>query len=387
MARLIASVVSDDDLFRSHITSAMRAGSIPISVATGPPSADVDMVVVDARADMNVGAAAIEQIRAALPHVAVFAVAADAEPTLILQAMRAGANEFFAWPPPDDALIEALERTAARRQATATARQTRTFVFFGAKGGTGTTTLAVNCGVELANITKQPTLILDLKQGLGEVGLFLGIRSRYSVLDAVDNLHRLDAEFLKELVVSHKSGMDILAGSDQFERPGATDASGLEEVFRLAAQQYDYIVVDAGCQSNPCTTAALYTADTIFFVTNPDIPSVRNAQRLLDRIGQLGACRERVQILLNRASEPYPIPLTQIEAVLGHPIYHTFPSDYRTVSTALNSGAPVSQSGSGGVAEQFDSFTRRIIDPSTPPKTANHGRLATLGFQRIASIW
>ena len=65
-------------------------------------------------------------------------------------------------------------------------------VFFGAKGGAGTTTLAVNFGVDIARLKKRPTLIVDLKQGLGEVTLFLGVRSRYTMLDALDNLHRLD---------------------------------------------------------------------------------------------------------------------------------------------------------------------------------------------------
>ena len=56
--------------------------------------------------------------------------------------------------------------------------------------------------------------------------LFLGVRSRYTMLDALDNLHRLDQEFMKELVVKHKSGLEILAGSDLFDRPGASDSGG-----------------------------------------------------------------------------------------------------------------------------------------------------------------
>ena len=62
------------------------------------------------------------------------------------------------------------------------------YLVIGAKGGAGTTTVAVNCAVEIARLTKQSTVILDLKPGLGEVGLFLGVRPRYTVLDALDNL-------------------------------------------------------------------------------------------------------------------------------------------------------------------------------------------------------
>jgi hypothetical protein len=68
--------------------------------------------------------------------------------------------------------------------------------------------------------------------------------------------------------------------------------------------------------------------------------SIRNAQRLLDRIGQL-ASGDRVRLLLNRAAEPFPIPPAQIEKAAGHPIFQTFLSDYKTVSTALNSGVPL----------------------------------------------
>ena len=110
--------------------------------------------------------------------------------------------------------------------------------------------------------------------------------------------------------------------------------------------------------------STLYAADTIFLVANPDVPSVRNAQRLLDRIGQLGASGDRVRVLLNRAAEPYPIPPQQIESALGHPISQIFLSDYKTVSTALNSGVPLATAGNSELASQFDSFARRLLDPN-----------------------
>jgi pilus assembly protein CpaE len=281
-----------------------------------------------------------------------------------------------------------MRRTAARREAAMGARATATtLVFFGAKGGAGATTTSVNCAVEVARLSRRSTVIVDLKPGLGEVSLFLGVRPRYSLLDAIDNLHRLDREFLRELIVKHKSGLEILAGSDQFDRPGANDSSAIEELFRLLGRQYEYIVVDAGSQINSVAVSALYTADTIFLVANPDVPSIRNAQRLLDRIRQLGACGERVRVLLNRAAEPYPIPPKQIEGALGHPSHHTFPSDYKTVSTALNSGVPLALAGNSDIAAQFDRFTRAILDPEAevvPPEP--RGRRG-LGLERIASIW
>jgi pilus assembly protein CpaE len=391
MAQLAGLIVSHDDAFKQHVGRMLRAGSIPVGVlddrtareAVSPP----DLILVDIRGDATSAMSNIERLRAQAPNAAIFAVALTAEPDLILQAMRAGANEFFTWPPADETFHGAVRRTAARREAALGARAATTLVFFGAKGGAGTTTAAVNCAVELARLSKRATVIVDMKPGLGEVALFLGVRPRYSMLDAIDNLHRLDREFLRELVVKHKSGLEILAGSDQFDRPGAADGSAIEELLRLLGRQYEYIIVDAGSQINSCTVSALYSADTIFLVANPDVPSVRNAQRLLDRVRQLGACGERVRVLLNRAAEPFPIPPKQIEGALGHPIHHTFPSDYKTVSTALNSGVPLALAGNSDIAAQFDSFTRAILDPNAESPSTQPNRRVSTGLQRIASLW
>ena len=369
MAQLAALIVTTDDEFHKQVSKLLRAGGVPVGVLEERKSmseiGSPDLALVDIRFDAPKGMGAIERLRASFPNVAIFALAAAADPDLILQAMRAGANEFFAWPAAEDAFHGAVRRAAGRREtAHAAARPPSvTLVFFGAKGGAGTTTMAVNCGVELARLTHRPTCIIDLKSCLGEVALFLGVRPRFTVLDAIENLHRLDKDFLKELVAKHKSGLDILAASEQFDRPGAQEAGAIEELFRILARSYDFTVVDAGNSLNSCTLAALYAADTIFLVTNPDVPSVRNAQRLVDRVRQIGAGGERVRIVLNRAADHLMIGPKQIETALGYSIQHIFPSDYRTVSTALNSGVPLALTNHSEMAAQFDKFTRDIIAP------------------------
>jgi pilus assembly protein CpaE len=390
MAQLVGLIVSEDDNFRKQMGKLLRSASVPVSVLEDRAQRETtpDVVIADIRGDAQSAMAGIERLRAASPGAGIFAIALTADPDLILQSMRAGANEFFTWPPAEEPFQAAIRRTAARHETAQGAKPAATsLVFFGAKGGAGTTTVAVNCGVELARLSKRATVIVDLKPGLGEVALFLGVRPRYTLLDAIDNLHRLDREFLRELVVKHKSGLEILAGSEQFDRPGAADSGGIEELLRLLARQYEYIIVDAGSQINSCTVAALYAADTMYLVANPDVPSVRNAQRLLERVRQLGACGERVRVLLNRASEPYPIPPKQIENALGHPIHHTFPSDYKTVSTALNSGVPLALAGNSDMAAQFGHFTQLILGPKTDAAVAPPSKRNLLGLQKLASIW
>ena len=395
MAQLAASIITHDDEFKRQVAQMLRACGVPVGIVEGARVATEgpgpDLVVVDIRGDVSTGMAAIERLRVTQPSVAIFAIAATAEPDLILQAMRAGANEFFPWVPGgasqasramEDSFQGAVRRAGARREAaTAGARQPCvTHVFLGAKGGAGTTTVSVNCAVELARLTKRPTAIIDLKPCLGEVALFLGVRPRFTVLDAIENLHRLDRDFLRELMARHKSGLDILAASEQFDRPNAQDASAIEELLRVLSRLYDYIVIDAGNMINACAVSALYAADTIFLVTNPDVPSIRNAQRLVDRVRQLGAGSERAKILLNRVSDQHLIAPKQIETALGYGIHHAFPSDYRTVSTALNSGVPLALTNHSEISAQFGSFTRHLLGLQDDAKPEPEKRKAFLGI-------
>src|SRR5688572_15224468 len=108
MARLVGSIVTEDDSFRRHMAGLMRAGAIPINLSGDPLARDgaqTDLVIVDGRGNMSAATAAVERVRAAAPAMGIFVVADSAQPELILQAMRAGANEFFAWPPPESAFF------------------------------------------------------------------------------------------------------------------------------------------------------------------------------------------------------------------------------------------------------------------------------------------
>src|SRR5688572_19592813 len=101
MARLTGTILSDDDLFRTRAADLLRSAPVAVSVGTErtmPAASFPDVVIVDGRSDGGAAIAVIERIRASHGTVAIFMIAAEANPSVILQAMRAGANEFFAWP-------------------------------------------------------------------------------------------------------------------------------------------------------------------------------------------------------------------------------------------------------------------------------------------------
>jgi hypothetical protein len=252
MAQLAASIISHDDGFQAGdgAPAPRRPACRSASSRSGAASAvSADLSSLSTSGPISrPGWPTIERLRAAsrrrcpsLPWQPT------SEPELILQAMRAGANEFFPWrfgggiagARTDGGVVprrSAIRKRphGARRRARAAAQPCVTHVFFGAKGGAGTTTVAVNCAVELAR-AHEAADGHRRPEALPRGGRALPRRP-----PAVHGARR-DREpapprqgLPARADVAHKSGLDILAGSEQFDRPNAQDAGAIEELLRCS---------------------------------------------------------------------------------------------------------------------------------------------------------
>src|SRR5687767_15935807 len=110
--------------------------------------------------------------------------------------------------------------------------------FLGTKGGTGTTTLAVNGAADIRRLTGRPTIVVDLKNGPGDVALFLGLRPRHSVLTALDHLAWIDPTTLRRFVIEHACGLHVLAAGDDRARAPTCPAGFLEHLLRAPTPGY-----------------------------------------------------------------------------------------------------------------------------------------------------
>jgi pilus assembly protein CpaE len=237
--------------------------------------------------------------------------------------------------------------------------------FLGTKGGTGTTTLAVNGAADIRRQTRRPTIVVDLKPGLGDVALFLGMRPHHTLLDLIDQGGWMDPSAVARLVSEHECGLHVLAAGDDFGRPSPRDAESIEQTIRCLDGLYDFVVIDAGSSLTTCTAMALQMSDVVMLVANPDVPCLRNLHRLIDAVKLAGVVGERLKIVLNRASEFGVLSAPQIERVLGLSLDFTVNSDYRTVASALNSGVPVSALRPSELHAQFERIARAISASAT----------------------
>lgn len=233
--------------------------------------------------------------------------------------------------------------------------------FLGTKGGTGTTAMSVNCAADIHRLSHRSTLIVDAKQGPGDVAVFLGLRPRYSMVELIDQMGWSDRALASRYVAEHDSGLHVLAASDGFGRPSSRDVEGVERAIECLSSLYDFVVIDAGSTLSSSAVTALTAADLVVLVANPDLPCLRNLQRLTDALRLAGVVPERIRVLLNRTSENGVLPLSQIEKVVGRPMDFRIMSDYRTVAAAVNTGVPVSCLRTTELHLQLESMARTVI--------------------------
>jgi pilus assembly protein CpaE len=270
------------------------------------------------------------------PGAAVIIIASALEPALMLEAMRAGVTECVAEPLSPDEITAALQRVVSQHQGEAQAG--KVFAFLGAKGGVGTTTAAVNVATELAKLAPSGVLLIDLHLVHGDAAVFLGVEPRFSVVDALENIHRLDDAFLRSLVIRTRSGVDLLASSDRMLTM-PIDAARIRALVDVASHQYRYTVLDVQ-RSEASALDALEAADRIVVVANQELATVRGAGRITDPL-QRRYGRDRIAVVVSRYDLRGEIGQTDIERAVGLPVHHVLPSNYRLALQALNNGQPL----------------------------------------------
>jgi pilus assembly protein CpaE len=262
--------------------------------------ADYEVVLVDVDPDPERALDLIEDICSSDSSVTVMVLSGRSDPELLVRCMRAGAREFLAEPIPQNLLAEAFVRAAARRQEARVQKKTggKILVFLGAKGGSGATTISTNFAVALAKASGGSVALIDLHLRLGDVALTLGMSPHFSIADALENAHRIDRDFLDTLLAKHGSGVSVLAASDKFSASLPSPGS-LEKLLRVMRDDFPYVVIDAGPSLSSMYEKLFEIADTVYLVTQVNLPELRNANRLITSYFK-GAERNKLEVVLNR---------------------------------------------------------------------------------------
>ncbi len=337
-----------------------------------PGAMQPDVLFLDVR-EKNTLPAAIGMLRRQHPATGVVIVAASLEPALMLEAMRAGVTEFLTAPLTLPELEAAINRVTAQG---AGGSKGQVLAFVGAKGGVGTTTVAVNVACALAQLEPGSTLLVDLHLAYGDAAVFLGTEPRYSVIDALENVHRLDKTFFNGLVGQSRAGLALLASSDR-AAAAPVDSANVRALIDAAARHYQRVILDV--PRNDVSLESLESASRIVVVANQELATVRAATRMCASLRQRYG-RERLLVVISRFDQEADIGQSDVERVLGTSVAQTFPSNYRVALEALNAGRPVVLDNHNKLAASLTGFARRLVDaPAESPAAARKPAGGLLG--------
>jgi pilus assembly protein CpaE len=333
-----------------------------------------DVVVIDLDSDIERALNLVEVISAhGLGTAIVYSASTD--PDLLLRCMRAGAREFITLPFKPGAMAEALVRVAALRSTDHPQKKAdgRLLVFLSAKGGAGVTTLACNYAVALAQESERKTLLIDLNFPLGDAAIDLGIKARYSTLNALENFNRLDSSFLDTMLVRHSSGLYVLAAPSELVT-AEVPSTAVDKLLEVAGQEFDYVVVDAGSRLDLQQTRLFDESSYLYLVTQIGIPELRNSNRLIAKLSTAGS--PKFSIVINRY-DPHSQEIGQedIEKALTRPVEWKIPNNYAAVRRMQNTAIPLTEEDTE-IARAIRQMTQAVSGQHFIPKKEKKKRFS-----------
>lgn len=335
--------------YEVHVASDGQAG-VEMAAAIGP-----DLILMDVAMPTLDGYTATQQIRAAETggrRVPIIMLTAEADVEQRVKGLRAGADDDIVKPFHPLELIARIKALLARggtatlTQAPGRATLGRLVCFYGAKGGVGTTTIAINTAIALANRHRRKVVLFDANLQFGDMRVFLDLSlDSSSVVNAISEPD-LDGDLLRRLLVTHHAGMDLLLAPPNPEQADIVverqraDPGSITNLLSLLRGAYDYTLIDTSRTIDDFTLQLFDESDVIFVVLTADLSCLKNVRLVLETMDSLGFERSKVRLVLNRSSAYTGINIDNAESALGRRIDHQVINEYRGAISALNSGEP-----------------------------------------------
>jgi pilus assembly protein CpaE len=326
-------------------------------------------------------AARIREEEAHAGHVPIIMLTAERDVEQKVRALRAGADDFLLKPFHPAELIarmkSLLSRFAPRDALVGRPPLGRLFAFYGAKGGVGTTTIAINTAIALHRELGRKVALVDGNLQFGDHRVFLDLGlDRKSVVDVV-TAPNIDVDLIKQVLVRHDSGIDLLLAPPSPETAELVTQDHMPLILEQLRTLYDYVLVDIDKRLDEVNLRILDVADTVFVVMTADLSCLKNVRLVLETIVHLGYPEEKVRLVLNRSNAFTGISVKNAEGALKRTIDDQVVNEYRGAISALNSGAPFMFTKADSVLGRSLLDFARVIDKLAPTTGAAHAALSS----------
>ena len=360
--RIRCAIISARESLRSEITQALAGSCFQIqreffdgrdlgairrflSPAWG-------ILLVDSE-DLTTALQVADLIETEYPSAALVALSSDPSHETAVELMRAGVREYVRVPLVGFELQHALERAKThltKRSACTTVGQV--YAFLPAKAGSGASTIATNTSLALSRL-KESTLAVDLDLHSGVLGFLLRIAHEQSVLDAFENLAKID-EALWENLIARRNELGVLPASARVSQPVSKE--DVSDLLVMAKRLHRNVCVDLPDTLEPLVLTAIQEAQRTFVVCVQDVVSLHLARKKVQQLRAFGL--NDLSLIINRYDGRHPLRYKHIEEVVGASIECVFANDYKAVMESLEGEGGMSAKSRLG--QQFQEFAMKL---------------------------
>ena len=299
-----------------------------------------------------------------LKRISLIAVGSDLPSALLVRAIRAGCVEYLGTPLNLPDLAASFKRFQLFMDVGPQAQSStgRVLAFFGAKGGVGTTTLAVHLATHLIRKHGRKTLLIDHKHQLGHVALYLGLKdTQYHFDELLRNVDRLDSELLNGYVIRHSSGLDVIASPDISTKHYECKQDEIERVMDFLRRTYDFILIDSSVAYEDTKMSIIEQADAVYLVSTPDVASLRDLVRLVEHISLSPTADGKLFLTMNRSTANESVSAEQIKKAVRFPVTVAVPNNYMDLLRSINEGEPISPFQKSPFNQALSTWTTQIL--------------------------
>lgn len=317
-ARLVREMLADVEgrEFEVHCADTLVGGLDALA------QHEFDIALVDLSLPDSQGLATFETIQRHAGGLPVVVFTGVTNEMLALTAVARGAQDYLVkGRMTSQALVRVLQYSVARSHNTGNGQAARpkatVFGFLGSKGGVGTTTVATQFAIEWRLQTGQKVLLADLDTTSSSAEFLIRSKSKYSILNAATNLHRLDVTFWNGIVSKSSQGIDVLQCPGALSFTEQLSGERVRHVLRFARGLYQCIVLDLG-RLNLVSINLLDEITSIYLVSTGEFPALYEANRVIKKLADLGLQGDRVQLVMNRMTKSPLNATPNLEKALGY---------------------------------------------------------------------
>ncbi|MDE1906737.1 MAG: AAA family ATPase [Rhodospirillales bacterium] len=228
-----------------------------------------------------------------------------------------GIKEYIPKPLTQDAILKhflpAIDNLAYEQVGL---RGGRMIALCGARGGVGTSCIAVNLGAYIATELHRHTLLLDGEVNTGTLALDLNLPASRGLPAVLEAPQRVDQLLIERCVQDLGDRLHVMAGMEALAWEAPCSPEGLANFVQTIRERYNFMVADTGARLTPLARQLLFNAQQRVIVLDPTLISLRNVERLLTLTGGSGQAQHPL-LVLNKAGAQGGLTQNFMEDKLG----------------------------------------------------------------------